>query len=261
MNKRLKFLIASILSTGVFLGVFFIPGYIYPKQIVYSLFFVICFWLGIGLPTKLSEIRDKLGFLILPTMFTFGFYQLSVLFDKNIFWGIVFALFSMFITYIFFLIYNIFNITTRQKTPALFTSANTVSLLLSLFTSFLVWNFLWSLRQIYYINLVLFFVAGVGLFLHYVWVVVLDDRHEVGKGALVTYILVPSLIIAELSVVLSFWPGGQFVGSLYVSIATYILSQLVLLGVQDKNIEKEYSRMFWIGLAASVAVIFSTRWR
>ncbi len=243
------------------MGIFYIPGYIYPKQLLYSIFFDICFWVGLGLPIKFGEFKKNIGYLILPTLYTFGFYQLSVLFDKTLFWGIVFGLLSILIQYIFFLIYNIFYVTSRQKTPALFTSANTVSLLLSLFTSFLVWNFLWSLRQEYFVNLVLFSIVGISLLLHYVWVIILDDRNGVSRGVLAGYILIPSLILGELALVLSFWPGGQFVASLYMAVATYILSQLVLLGIQAKNIEKEYQRMFWVALVAMLSVILSTRWR
>jgi len=120
---------------------------------------------------------------------------------------------------------------------------------------------MWSLRLPYYLNFVTFFITSIPIFLHVVWVLVVGDEVQKGKGGIVGYVLVPSLILAQMSVIFSFWPSSIFLSSLYIVIVFYLTSQLVSIGALEKNVEGAYKQLFWVGLLAVLSIILSTQWR
>jgi hypothetical protein len=175
--------------------------------------------------------------------------------------NIILVVVYLLVMYTFFLVFNIFTITQKQRTPALYRSAQTVSLILGLLAAFLINNFIWSLRLHFFENFVLFFIAGYLIFAYHVWAVWIEIGEEISRANWLTYTLIPSAILAEFSVIFSFWPSGVFLASLYIVVAKYLLTQVVVAGITQKNVDKMYETIFWVGIAAVVAAFFSTSWR
>lgn len=260
MNKRIRFFLASLASAT---ALFFSIGLEFDlllKTLLFLVVSIISSWWASGLSLRKIKLAS-FAYLVLPFLFSLGYQQLAVVLGTGLIVNLILVVAYMFVMYTFFLIFNIFTITQKQRTPALYRSAQTVSLFLSLFTAFLINNFIWSLRLYFFENFVLFFAAGYLVFTYHIWAIWVEGGEEISKFDWLAYSMIPSLILAELSVVLSFWPVGVFLASLYIVIAKYLQTQIISTGIVQKNANKIYETISWVTIAAVLAAIFSTSWR
>ena len=67
--------------------------------------------------------------------------------------------------------------------------------------------------------------------------------------------------MAELGMVLSFWPVGIFKGSIYLTAAVYILAGLIQLDLRDRLFKRNWVIFSWITAAIVLGMILTTSWR
>jgi hypothetical protein len=75
-----------------------------------------------------------------------------------------------------------------------------------------------------------------------------------------TYVWVPSILMAELAMVLSFWPTGIFKGSIYLVSVIYILSGLIQADLRDRLFRRVWLQYMWVGVAVVAAALLITKW-
>jgi hypothetical protein len=159
-----------------------------------------------------------------------------------------------------FLVKNVFLVAIGFRTVPLYRAAYTVSVMLTLLASFFLFDSMLSFKLPFWANMLITFIFGIVIFANHYWNVAIelpDDGKEKGRWP---YIIVPSVILAELSVVLSFWPVGIFKGSVYLVSVIYVISGLIQAEIRDRLFKGVVLNFIYIGLAAILAAILTTNW-
>lgn len=252
--KRLRYIISSVLLTGGFLWI----------QLVESQFK----FLGISILVVFSVLASIWSFyeglgknatilsLILPMLFTLGVGIFWFLLPSNIFTRIPIVLFYLVGIYILFSTMNIYTVSS-QKTIALLRAARGVGFVLTLLTAFLIFDAILSVRQDLYISTPLIFISSFLLFLQGFWSI--DLEKEFTKK-LVVLSLVSSYIVAQLSVMIFFWPVSVVVGSLFLTASIYLLLGLGQAKLEDRLFPSIVREYITVGLIVLIGMFFATRW-
>lgn len=255
MSKRKKFLITSIvLSLGFIvtqlLGNQYRFAAIGALTILTALLFV---WsLKEGLSKDMTLIT-----LVLPAFYTLG---------VGLFWfllpGSIYLKFPLVIVYglgIFALVssQNIFVVSAATKSIPLLRTARGIGFVLTLFTSFLIFEAIISLRSSIFITPVLIGIFAFPIFLQGLWQIPLQERisHE-----LLTLSLIYSLIVAELTLSLHFWPVSVVVGSLFLTVAVYILLGLGQSKLEGRLFAQTVKEYIVRAAAVLIGLFLGTRW-
>ena len=126
-----------------------------------------------------------------------------------------------------FLVENVFLVAIGFRTPPLYRAAYTVGLILLLLSSFFLFNSLFSFKFNYWLNMILVFIISAVIFLYIFFSVTIELPDDGKDKNIWYYVLVPSILTAEMALALSFWPTGIFKGSIYLVMIVYILSSLI----------------------------------
>ena len=156
-----------------------------------------------------------------------------------------------------FLTENIF-IVASIRTIALFRAAQTVGFLITLLTAFFWYNTIFSFRFFGWWNALLVLAVSFPLIFQSLWSV--DPGEKPGANILL-FSVVSSLIISELTLVVSFFPVNVLTGSLFLTCFAYILiglSSAWLVGRLFRQTIKEY---LIVGGLMFLFLLLTTSWR
>lgn len=261
MPKRFKYLISSILSA---VGFFFFLGLPYESRyyglLVGIVLTIFCFWFGLGIIFETS-IYIRIMSAILPVGFFVGFGLFAALLPNNLFVQLITSLFFGIIAYVIFLVENVFLVSIGFRTPPLYRAAYTVSLIILLFTAFFLFDSLFSFKFYYWLNSILVFLISIIVFLYLYYSVTIELPDDGKDKNINAYVLVPSLIMAQLGLVFSFWPVGIFKGSIYLVSVIYIIAGLLQSDLRDRLFKRTWLMFVWIGVAVFAAMVLATNWR
>ena len=254
MSKRRKFVLTSILLSLGFIGIQLLDErFKFPAIGLLGLLTTGLFWFslreGIGKNATLLT-------LILPTMFTLGVGIFWFLLPSSVFTRIPIILFFGIGIYILALTMNIFTV-SAVRTIALLRAARGVGFVLTLVTSFLVFDAILSLRTLLPITALSIAALAFPLMVQGIWQV--DLKNEFSKE-IVTYSLISSLIVGEIAASLFFWPVTVVVGSLFLTMAIYMLvglGQALWEGRLFSQTLREY--LFMAGLVF-IGMFIATKW-
>lgn len=194
--------------------------------------------------------------LVLPVIFTLGVGFFWFLLPSGIYTRIPIVIFYGIGIYVLALTANIYTVSTI-RTIALFRAARGVGFVLTLVTSFLVFDAILSLKtQIYYL-LPLIFALSLPLYLQGFWAMVLEKSFS---SKLLIYSLVSSLITAEIAAVLYFWPVTVVVGSLFLTVAFYVLLGLGQSSVEDRLFPGTVREHLVVASIVFLAMFLATHW-
>jgi len=257
MSKRLKYLASSLLAA---IGFYFFLSLPYESHyyglLVGIVLIIFCFWFGLGIVFDKS-IYVRLMSIVMPVAFFVGFALFATLLPQNIFLTFIYSLFFGIISYAMFLVENVFLVAIGFRTPPLYRAAYTVGLILLLLTSFFLFNSLFSFKFVYWLNLLLVFVVSMVIFL-YIYFSVTIELPDDGKDKNVWYyVLVPSLLISEVALALSFWPVGIFKGSIYLVMLVYILAGLIHAELRERLFKKTWLLFVWVGVATILGIVLT----
>jgi hypothetical protein len=208
-----------------------------------------CFFEGLGKNMTLLT-------LALPTIFTLGVGTFWFLLPANIFARIPIVMFYGIGIYILCLTMNIF-IVSAIRTIALLRAARGVEFVLSLITSFLVFDAILSLRSTFYYLLPLVLVVSFPLFLQGYWSVVLDKKFS--KDVFVIS-LIATIVMVETATVLFFWPVSVVVGSLFLTVTFYILLGLGQSKIEGRLFSTTVREHLTVGALVFIAMFLATHW-
>jgi len=257
MSKRFKYFISSLLAT---VGFYFFLGLPYESHyyglLVGIVLIIFCFWFGLGIVFDKS-VYIRLMSAVMPTAFFVGFSLFAILLPQSFLLTLMYSLFFGVICYVMFLVENVFLVAIGFRTPPLYRAAYTVGLILLLLTSFFLFNSLFSFKLAYWLNMLFIFVISMIIFLYIYFSVTIELANDGKDKNIWYYILVPSLLVSEVALVLSFWPVGIFKGSIYLVMIVYIINGLLHAELRGRLFKRTWLVFVWVGVATVLGMILT----
>lgn len=252
--KRVKFGIVSVVLSLGFASTLFLADVnrIYAIVVLGVLTLVLFFWAlreGLGKNATLLT-------LVLPVCFSLGVGLFWFLLPVNLLARIPIILIYSAGIYALCLTSNIYTV-SAIRTIALQRAAKGVGFVMTLFTSFLLFDTILSLRQPVYVNFFLVFLISFPLILQSLWVIPLSS-HVSKKLFIYTSIL--SLIMAQISMLLYFWPVKVVVGSLFLTTVMYILLGLAQAKLEGRLFTQTIREYLVVGVVVFVGMFLATTW-
>ncbi len=254
MTKRRKFLIASFVLSLGFVGIQFLDNpykmyAIFVLSFVTSILFLWSLWEGIGKDSTLLT-------LILPAFFTGGVGFFWFLLPSNVFARLPMVIFYGLGIYALSLTMNVFTV-SAVRTIALLRAARGVGFVLTLITLFLIYNAILSLKIPFWGSALLITALSFPLFLQGFWTIPLDKK--ITKDLLILS-LVSSLVVGEIAVSLFFWPATLVVGSIFLTVAVYVLLGLGQAKLEQRLFLQTVREYLLVGILVFIGMFFATHW-
>jgi hypothetical protein len=254
MTKRRKFLITSLVLSLGFVGIGFLDNqYRFLAIGVLTLAAVALLawslWEGLGRDMTLLT-------LVLPAFFTASVGIFWFLLPVSIFARLPVVIFYGFGIYSLCLTNNIFTV-SAIRTIALLRAAKGVGFLLTLVTSFLVYDTIFSLRETALFTSLLTAVLSFPLFLQGFWQVQLNKKLS---REVVLYTAIFSLVTSEIAVCLFFWPVTVVVGSLFLTTGVYVLLGLGQARLEMRLFSETVRDYLMVGILVFGGMFFATHW-
>jgi len=254
MNKRAKIIITSfILSLGFIIVQLLEDQYRFESIVILSVVTVISFYWALkeGIGKNMS-----LLVFILPFLFTLGVGFFWFLLPVSIFTRIPIVIVYGAGIYILSLTANIYTVGTI-KTIALLRAARGVGFVLTLFTSFLIYDAILSARFNIYVASALIAVSSLLLYFQGLWTIPLTKEYS---AKLLFMASIFSLTTTQISAILFFWPTTVVVGSLFLTIAMYIHLGLGQAKLETRLFSQTVREYLVVGILVSVGMFFATHW-
>lgn len=254
MSKRRRFVFVSFILSIGFVGIQFLTDQ--------NRFWAIGL---LGISTILMfywSLHETLGknmtllSLVLPFIFTLGVGIFWFLLPVSIYSRIPIVIFYGIGIYILCLTVNIFTV-SAVRTIALLRAARGVGFVISLVTSFLVFDAILSLKSEVYILLPLVLMVSFPLLLQGLWTVTLEKEFN---KKLVRIALIGSLIMVEVSAILYFWPVTVVVGSLFLTVTFYMLLGLSQAYLEERLFPAIIREHLSVGILVFMAMLIATHW-
>ena len=255
VEKRTKFVITSILLAAGFAGVSFVGEEIRFISIG-----------ALGLATtllfswSLAEGLTKsavLLVLVLPSLFTLAVGLFWFLLPATLLTLLpVVALYGIGI-YALGLISNIYIVST-VRTIALLRAAKGVGFVLTLFTSFLLFDAVISLKASLLQNVVLIVLSAFPLFVQGLWS---GKPSRTLSKEIIYYSILFSFSTASVASLLYFWPVTVVIGSLFLTVGMYVLLGLGQAKMEGRLFFSTIREYVLVGIIVFVAMVVATSWR
>ncbi len=254
MTKRRKFLIASFILSLGFVGIQFLDNRykiyaIFVLSLITSILFLWSLWEGLGKNSTLLT-------LVLPAFFTAGVGIFWFLLPSNVFARLPMIIFYGLGIYALSLTMNVFTV-SAVRTIALLRAARGVGFVLTLITLFLIYNAILSLKIPFWGNALLITVLSFPLFLQGFWTIPLDKK--ITKDLLIIS-MISSLVVGEIAVSLFFWPATLVVGSIFLTVAVYVLLGLGQARLEQRLFSQTVKEYLLVGILVFVGMFFATHW-
>ena len=194
--------------------------------------------------------------LILPFYFTVCVGMFWFLLPTSIYARIPIVIFYGIGIYALCLTSNIYTV-AAIRTIALLRAARGVGFVLTLITSFLLFDTILSLRVPILLNLALIVVLVFPLYLQGLWVIQLLSQFS--KDIFI-YSLIFSLIMGEVALLLFFWPVTVVVGSLFLTVTMYMLLGLGQAKLEGRLFGTTVREYMIVGILVFIGMYLATRW-
>lgn len=253
MSKRRRFVITSaILSLG-FVGIQFLTLYKIPAIFVLALVTLALFYWSLreGLGANMTLLT-----LILPALFTVGVGTFWFLLTGSILARLPVVIFYGLGIYVLCLTANIYTV-AAIRTIALLRAARGVGFVLTLVTSFLIYDAILSLRAPVPLSVGLVALGSFPLFLQGFWSIPLET--EFGKNLFVIS-GVSGLVMGEVALGLAFWPVTVVVGSLFLTVAVYMLLGLGQAKLESRLFAQTVREYLIVGILVFIGMFLATHW-
>lgn len=254
ISKRLRYMISSFILLLGFVSIQFVDERlkffaIGTLVILTGILSIWSFYEGLGKNMTLVS-------LILPMLYTLGVGIFWFLIPASLYTRIPIIFFYTFGVYILFSTMNIYTVSS-SKTIALLRAARGVGFVLTLVVSFLLFDAVLSIRQNILISSSLVFTISFLLFLQGFWSIELEKKID---SIIITLSLAFSLIVAELAMVMFFWPVTVVVGSLFLTSGVYMLLGLGQTKLEDRLFPGAVREYLTVGLVVFIGMFFATHW-
>lgn len=216
MRRREKFVVTSILLSLALLATQYIS--FEWRYLAIALLFVISYFISAWALWEDLQAHEWLTVVPFPAMYATAvslFYFLL----PEIFWSrlVILVIFAVGM-YALFLTANIFSV-AKGRTIQLLYAAHAVALFFTMLTSLLFSNAIFSFRLPFYANAALIAVSHFPLILMALWQIELKSKIS---QSLLSYSLIFTLFLAELTILLSFLPIEVWYISLFIMSVMYL---------------------------------------
>jgi len=193
---------------------------------------------------------------ILPVFYTLGAALFYFLLPSGILSLLTVALGFAFGMYVLLLTENIFSV-AAMRTIALFRAASSVAFLLTLITAFLLFDAIFSFRSSFWVNALFVFLVSWFLSLQGLWAVKLEKKLET---QVLFYSFVLAFVLGQLAAIISFWPVGVSLVSLFLTTVDYVLLGLSQAKLADRFFRKTVREYLIVGVGVFITLLLTTRW-
>ncbi len=254
ISKRIRFILSSLLLSLGFVFIQFIEGP--SKFLAISVLVLVTGLLSIwsyyeGLGKNMTWLS-----IILPMMYTLGVGIFWFLLPSSIYTNIPIIILFAIGNYVISSTMNIYTVAS-MRSIALLRAARGVGFVLTLVTSFFIFDAIFSIRQNIFISTGLVFLSSFLLLIQGFWSIELETKFD---KYVFNLSLISSLIMAELSTLIFFWPVTVVVGSLFLTSGVYLLLGLGQAKLEERlfpNVVREY---LTVGLIVLIGMFFATQW-
>jgi len=254
LSKRKRFLISSFVSSLGFVGVQLLPeDFRFIGIFLLSILAVIL--TGWSLYDGLGK-NATLLILILPFFYTLGVGFFWFLLPSNIYARIPVVLLYGLGVYALCLTLNIY-VVAAIRTIALLRAAKGVGFILSLFTFFLIFNLILSFKWPVYVSASFVSLLSLPLYLQGFWTASLEKYID---KRLIGYSLIASILMGEIATAIFFWPVTLVVGSLFLTVSSYVLLGLGQAQLEGRLFSQTVREYVSVGIAVLVGMFFVTNW-
>ncbi|MBU2591892.1 MAG: hypothetical protein ABH867_04900 [Patescibacteria group bacterium] len=256
MNKRRHFVLATALvSTGYYLVQIVPFDWKYRSILGLATF---CFVYLLILFLRLArDFRKSLVATFLPVCFLVGLSLFHFFFFQGLIWQLFLTLIFAVGFYTLCLIENVFLVSAKFKLVPLYRAASTVGFLITLTSAFFLFDVLFSFRLSGWFNALAVFGISFLLLGHFFWTV---DLSSPASGPNLPVVLFLSVIMAEMTLALSFWPVGFGRASLYLVGLLYVFGGLAQAYRRDRLFKKTILEFIWVGAGIFLALLLVTNW-
>lgn len=208
------------------------------------------------------SLREGLGLnmtvltLVLPFFFTIGVGLFWFLIPSSIYARVPIVLIYGVGVYALCLTSNIYTV-SAIRTIALQRAARGVGFVLTLFTMFLIFDAILSIRGNIFVTAFLVILSSFFLFLQGFWSINLKKEPSM---SIVWSSIVSSIAIGEVALGLYFWPVTVVVGSLFLTIAVYILLGLGQAKLEARLFKQTVREYLTLGILVFLGMLIATRW-
>lgn len=254
ISKRKRFVLASILLSIGFLGIQALPeAFRFVSIGILGVFTVIFFILSLweGLSRDLTLLT-----LILPFFYTTSIGFFWFLLPSNILARLPVVILYGIGIYSLNLTLNIYTV-SAIRTIALLRAARGVGFVLTLFTQFLIYDSLLSVRLTPFVTLPLIFFISMPIFLQGFWSTTLDKKLN---KSLLLITLISSLTVTQIALCLFFWPVSVAVGSLFLTLTSYVLLGLGQSSLEGRLFSETVREYMVVALVVFLGMYFLTNW-
>jgi len=260
MSKKVKY---GILSSVLSLGFMFFVGLPYESRyygiLVGLTLTIFCYWYGLGLIFS-NDFWLRLVAVTLPLIFFGGWGMFAALLGLGFWWNLIFTVFFGVVNYLIFSLENVFMVALGFKTVPLYRAAYSMGLIILLLSSFFLFDTILSYRWSFWLNMLALGVVSVIIFAYHFWSVAIELPDDGGKIDKWPYLLVPSWLVAQLSMALSFWPMGIFKGSIYLVVAVYLFASLIWAEVRGRLFARSWLTAAWMTGAVLLSLLLVVEW-
>ncbi len=255
MDKRVQFVIGTIGFSVLFFLIRLVPF-----DWKYQGIGLLSVLLGVFTFFVSRQTTKNLKDLLISSSFLFYFTAIvsifRFLFSQNLFWEIGILIFYVVGLYSLFLLENVFLVTSTHKTVPLYRAAVTIGFLLTLVSAFLAYDIVFSFRMGPWLNSLWTLLASFPLLFHFFWFIDLSsERSRYWLSALIF-----SIILGEVSVLMSFWPANTAKTALYLASLFYVFGGLAQAKAEEKLFKSTVREFIWVGVGIFVALILVTQW-
>ena len=254
INKRIKFIISALLlSLGLLLIQWLDVSWRYQ-----AIGFLALLAYGLSAWSLIEGLNgiEWLTVLILPTLFTVGIGLFYFLIPSD--WLVrlpVIILYGVGI-YALLLTENIFSV-AATRTIQLLRSAQAVGFLLTMVTSFFIYDTIFSFRLDPWLNFLFIGLISLPLILQALWYIDLEEKLNTRVWF---YSLVLSLVLGEAGLIFSFWPVSVAVGSLALTSVVYTGLGLVQHKLSERLFRRTINEYLGVGLIVLIVIFLTTHW-
>jgi len=194
--------------------------------------------------------------LILPATFTAGVGIFWFLLPTSLYAQLPIVAFYALGVYALASTMNVFTV-GAIRTIALLRAARGVGFVLTLVTSFLVFNAIISLKIPFWGTALTIILTSFPLFWQGFWSVLLEKEF---RSELVIFSAVCSLIVGEIALELAFWPVSLVVGSLFLTVAVYVLLGLGQACLEERLFNQTVKEYLTVGILVFMGMLLATHW-
>ena len=151
---------------------------------------------------------------------------------------------------------NIYSV-SAIRTIALVRAARGVGFVLTLFTSFLLFDAILSLRADLLTNAFLVFALSVPILMQGLWASVLE---KIISKELLIYTFILGISITQIAVMLYWWPVSVVVGSLFLTVSIYVLLGLGQSKLEGRLFIRTVREYLTVSTIVFITMFLATQW-